>query len=490
MWYNLSFYKYPRLSRDEHTILLNSLIKEKENKKSLNDFVTLGRFDRMTLKKIEMFSKSRQFSDHAKKWHGDYLSVLLYDLDCNTLAFSCDENEALSFEHDSDKNYRFIGCTLFNLSDHISPVNGKQKEALLVLKTLIEEKLNNLRSSATLTSSINFSVLGALGFADLCIIWRANQYTDILSMVSYLQEIACNTENGNIYLFKDFLTTVSINRNVDLEPTVFPSDASTDETGSIDPVLGDVSVFLSLKKGGNIDNLKKEFEGKGINFYSCTGDYDVSFQAPAKDVLPLFLHKGNKYGLLHYHSDFYKANIVNTITYLCSLASNPDSSQTLSETNLETLSEDIFRNSEHFSELVELIPHIENSYSYIPKSGKSNEKCVRQAAKEMFLPSSHFVDDFDALFLDFKNYIFSTHKVGRRLWLAKQFHAVLTLSKALLDTSSLISTEANPQAYDNPDIVENPIVPNDLYPTIKDRKENIRYLMLMCALRWRQFTCT
>lgn len=430
--YKISLFKYPRLSREEHKEFINEIEKTSSENQEQENFITLGRFDRMTIEEIGDITHSRDISTQTKSWRGDYMSILLFDIDRRKrLAIDRDdttlgvehlyevdtkssnirdgEGEPLPVRASSTKKYSFISFTLLSFNERIAVDKGKYSEFLLAVKDRISEFIREY----TKEHNLEFCILGTFGLADICILWLSDQYTYIMNILDDLQKCFVVPElhdDEKVPLFGETVTSISVNRIGDIYESSPESDS----------IKGKASIFVALKCGLKTSDVipqkyrylinSKDAKGTEAQIRTLVGEYDFMVTLSAQEAIQLLCRGGE----LHYASDFYQENILQTYLYLHNdyegrkgrslEIENPDLNCSLLPKNL---------NGDLHKKLNEINQEFQD---------------LRENAKKLFPPQSFFVDELDAFYLDFRNNEASKQKVNRRQVFAEQFLTLITIA--------------------------------------------------------------
>lgn len=416
--YRVNFFKYPRISLEEQKYFLELIRHRKPISDVGENFITFGKFDRMSVEHIQDITRARDIPPSVKMWEGDYTSILLYDINPYSEMFvERDENssgiicigEGQPLAEFRNQPPRFITCTLINFNGIVTSEIKDYRWLLEAAKKEIKEIINTLNNNGTI-GRINACVLGAFGLADLCILSTLDQYVDIIATVNKIQKICCTNQypNGvkNEPLFSDVNTIISVNR--------------TSNEANFDCTKGVANILVSVKGGCSKETLLNAL-GEKIDFenidcaFATLGEYDYMLRINASVAIPLFLKKG----ILHYENAFYVNHILQTHLLL---SEEINLSKSPCETVYNSHEIDITSNS---------IGSISNLYDVLnERLKKINEEYLRlrQSARKLFPPNSYFIDELDAFYLDFRNNEKSTQKICRRIDFAKQFFVLISIA--------------------------------------------------------------
>lgn len=420
--YKISFYKYPRLSAKGQSDFVEELLNDSDQllKSVDRDYITFGRFDRMTIERMSDCSRFRNLSKFAKKWKGDYLSLILYELDEKPMStiLKVTNDGYCNFETRSNgKPFNFVMCSLLSISDNLQAEDNRYREFLTEAKTILEKNIDGIIKRKKCEDAIKYQIFGSLGLSDLCILWVADQYEDVLSVIEKIQMLIVNTGDYKGNLIGDSISTISINRGSEIDHV---------NTGDAD-VKGEALVLISTKNGNDANKIKEVIndykEKTGFSSETClsgvqntSGEYDVIIRTEAKNAIPLFL----KGGPFHFNSDTHINNILQTQVVLCG-NTDKDSSYNLDEekniSEYEKVKHAIERKCNESKNLKDLLHDIEYEFSKLRKEAQTH------------LPlCSSFIDNIDAFYLDFRSIEYSDMNTERRMDFAWQFLSIIRLS--------------------------------------------------------------
>lgn len=442
--YKISLFKYPRLSKYEHEHFLGEIDKSHssvvEREEGQENFITLGRFDRMTIEEIADITHSRDISNQTKSWRGDYMSILLYNIDSNKRLNIVRNKNTQGVEHllevnidstdtengicktvrngaPSNSKYRFISFTLLSFNERIAVDKGDYSKFLLAVK----ENISKYISEYTDNLPVEFCILGTFGLADICILWLSDQYTHIFNILDDLQKcfvISNSPDIEKMPLFGESVTSISVNRIGD-----------NDKPNPVEDIKGKATIFVSLKCGLTAsDRILQDLiqrEGIANSIQSLIGEYDFMLMLEAQKAIELLCRGGE----LHYASDFYKENILQTYMYLHN--DNEIREERLLEIKEENLN-------------CRLLTREENNALYCVLNEINNKfEEFRGNAKKIFPPQSFFVDELDAFYLDFRNNEASKQKLNRKLDFAEQFLNLITIANQKIENILSIRDNQN-----------------------------------------------
>ena len=407
--YKLTYHKFPRFSTKEEHERFESLIHPKERKddaKSVDrDMITLGNFDRLTIEQEHSFTRARDFSLFSRGWNGDRLSLLLYDLGegdaLEELGVQYDGKQKLCYFGGSDA--RFVVMTFFNLSDRLIPVSFDATERL---HRFLLEKMDNISKD----SGVRCALMGCFGMADYCLVTLTDNYAEALKLAEKLKAVQVKNGGKDIFLFSEFYTCVSLNRG---HKALSDLDRPAVLYVATKGVLSAEAFQSAMLKAINDTELSERLAESELQY--VFGEYDLALRAEAQYLIPL-IEKGKPF---HFSSKFYQDTVLRTQIQLLTEPTEKGMSETWE------LPEGFYFLGE--GELVCSFKEIRNLIE--------GDYGLRKQLKRTFPPSSCFVDDFDALYHDFRNYLFSAAKLQRRLDCAYRFYTVLQLIREKVEGS-------------------------------------------------------
>lgn len=405
--YRIELYKFMRIGKQK---LREEIFNDKEYKK----FLAFGEFDRITFERIHQFSKFRNLSEYAKGWIGDRQIHLVFSL-CDTK--KSDKVHIINGEfHEQEGNQAvlsnrlFIGLTILQFKD------DQKRNCNNIEKVLGEYKNNILEIVEEEKPEVKCSIFGTLGTFGLTIIWLADQYTDILEMVTKIK--------GDYPVFLSAYTIFAKNhRN---------SDAGEDKVAAI---KGNAIVRLTLRNSLNKDVTQKlnDLGKPDSGFFHCAGEHDVVSKMKSSNVFTLF-DKGNA---LHYGSEFFKNNVLQSYVQFCedTLISGQEESSEYGGKKDDIVSDDKKSGDESGKDgykSLEELSKIQREY-----------KDLREIFYERFPSTVGMVDTLDLLYGD---YISKVSSESNEMWaydFSRQFLRIMQCLKGFIQNMSDSSMTKN-----------------------------------------------
>lgn len=248
--------------------------------------IVWGNFEYISFKKAKQFNTSTTCT--RKNAHAIVIpNSRVYIYDCsplNTLYFKEDNEQGKGIFKSNEKEYYFIGVSLFNfheniLATYLPEIAIKNGQHLIqtVCKTLIG-KLNQISAY----KDLKFDVFGALNSYDICVICLFNNIGDYIEFVESIQNV--KTHNG-LNLFESSYSMLT-SPFLDGDEEVFLNSkngyANIQITyNSCASFEGIVSyIFHKLKLNGNAKNKGDKLILDEVNVFSTLGEFDIVIQLP------------------------------------------------------------------------------------------------------------------------------------------------------------------------------------------------------------------
>lgn len=406
--YCIGLFKYMRI--DENLEKKEKLIDTRRNIIDFAEentphekFLSYGEFDRIGFERVEKFSKFRDISENFKIWMGDRQTLLAYDILDREYEDAVYYEGGNFFVRKEDKQIQsdqlFLGITILQFK------NSQKNKQSDMRGFLVQCKKNILELVKEERPAVKCSVLGTMGSYGLIIIWLADQYCDVLHMVTRIR----NTDIGNENLVKNRFVD---NKSIFLSAyTIFAQNHrfGLDWDKKIKEIKGEASLHITLKRGLSdkiLDSLKK-WQIENTEIYHSAGEHDVAIRVKSADAFNLFSDGGD----LNSKSDFVSENVLQTNLQLYENIQESDTINFLDVS--EIFNENRNAQDEQLSTLPEL-EEIQNRY-----------KELREKFKGKFPSTAGMVDTLDWLYSD---YIAKISTASNELWVSNfsyQFQAIL-----------------------------------------------------------------
>ncbi len=389
--YSIGLFKFMRI--DENIQKKKMLVESRKNicnrdqDKKHRKFVSFGEFDRIGFEEVHQFSRFRDLSENTKSWIGDRQIHLIYSI-CEKdypdeiyirdgEFYERNENEAVL------SNRLFIGLTILQFK-YSQKENSKDMEKfLLKCKNDILDIKENV--------DVKCAVFGTLGSFGLTIIWLADQYTDILNMVTKIK-----------YKNPIFLSAY----------TIFAQNHKngTDWEKKVSAIKGNAILRLTLKNGVNDEIIDKlnDWKEQKAGIYHSAGEHDVIIRMKSSKVFTAF----DKMEDLYYDSDFFKKHVLQSNVQFCEALSL--SSQLEKSAESDT---DIPGNGSRICKEHEELLLIQDMY-----------KQLRLIFADLFPSTVGMVDTLDLLYGD---YISKISTASNEMWADDFSHQFLEVLRCL-----------------------------------------------------------
>lgn len=308
--YLLNFYKYSPIgkSTEEDDYFKNNLSSEEFVRSMI-----WSTFDRLEVREITEFSQYRMSEYSEKNWVGERQFSMIYEADNKDfpgrLKYTKRSDDKCLFAFDAqDENKAnkllFFGVSMVDLTPEAfdyfysaeSPGETIRKEFLQVTDQIVID-------NAIDQDSICYDVYGTLGGNDLVIIWLANQFKDVVSVIEALRKSTIDKGSKKGVLAN--ISTIMGLRNINQK------DANFNE------IEGNLNIRLTKKEGFDDKQFKEELSKyiniKGVDFETVLGEHDLSFSIPGKNLASGLYKEG---GFIHIRNKIFANNFLQANTEL------------------------------------------------------------------------------------------------------------------------------------------------------------------------------
>lgn len=410
--YKVDLYKYMRIDENlkkSQKLLQNRYCVVDENRKDREPdctFLAFGEFDRIGFEKIERFSRYRDVSLSARTWIGDRQTLLTYEID-GDYSIKYENGNFFHKVMEEDNSWKksehlFVGMTVFQFKYSQKKISDDNRGEYL--KNCKKNIMSLLQESGL---DIWCNVLGILGSFGLVVIYLADQYTDILELITRIRS-------------RDIGKNVSEEESGEPVNSIFLSAytifAQNHENGAewhskINNIKGETILQMTLKKGLDVNAFQSFFSENGIKkiVLHSAGEYD----------LIATMKSSNSFGIcemekdLHYGNELFKTYILQTNMQLCEEKKLADHC----DVKLSECAE--LENQEDSLQDLEKIQHL--------------CKMIREDYAEKFPPTAGMIDTLDLLYND---YISKISTASNEMWVqdfSYQFCSILQCIKKLMD---------------------------------------------------------
>ncbi len=393
--YCISLFKYMRIDEnyDKKKILMEKrkdIIDDEKTEREHEKFLAYGEFDRIGFEKVVKFSRFRDVSEKSKIWIGDRQTLLVYDIPDNLYSDTVFYEEGSFFVREGNNSicseHLFVGITILQFKDSQKKNQTNMNEYLRKCKKGIIELVKQEMPD------IKCSVLGTLSSFGLTIIWLADQYSDVLYMVTKIRntDITNGDYQSNKSVFLSAYTIFAQNHRYGVE-----------WDKKVDSIKGEAVLRITLKKGVSeeiLNNLKKwRIQDKEI--YHSAGEHDVIIRMKSANAFSIFSDTGD----LYIGGEFVKRNVLQTNLQLCEDISEAGGQDFLPYIEQEVKAEKDYIEDENTQGKLSL-PELENI--------QDNYKELRGQFKK-FPSTAGMIDTLDWLYSD---YIAKISTASNEMW--------------------------------------------------------------------------
>lgn len=394
--YSVGLYKYMQVEEgvDKKTYLKE--IRNQTKNQALQDktvhkkFFTFGEFDRIGFEKINRFERFRDIPETGKGWLGDRQTHLIYDIGKEEEELFYRDGDFYELkENKTVKTDRlFLGMTLLQMRLCLKSDYPNMEELLSQCKNTIMNIVHN-----GYKEKVKCAVFGTLGSYGITILWLADQYEDVLKVITEVKNMQLSKgESIQDTIFASAYTIFALNH---LEEEVVQKKFLE--------VKGNTIFRITLKTGINEEINKKIHEWTDQNsncIMHCSGEHDICFNVNSSNILNIFRD-------LDKNTNFSNKYILQTNVQLC---------------------EDVMVKSvEERSKDNELSIYCNDVYEKIPKLRDIRTKydILRTEFEKVFPRTAGMVDSLDLLFSD---YISKVSIASNNMWIkifSHQFYSIL-----------------------------------------------------------------
>lgn len=436
---------------------------DKEFCQHTHTYMTFGDFDRITFNDVNRFSRFFDLDERSKYWLGKHQNVYLYQIKSDPLDennpgprlfpykkgtnikkknpfyndfgfcinYNPDKWYLFSSNYGNDAEYNnseftdrtavfpFLILTQISLSNDILFRIADMGEFLIQLRTRLISLLDPIIDEHC--SEIKYEIYGCLNTSELCILWIAEQYTDVLSLLDELKKMEFDIKGTKGPLF--FTVYSIIGRLLSNSTTVDKSEIEKCKgTAQVDIIVNNTcsgyELLDTLKDLYNDTNNKTILPDKSLfleaieNSCKRVGEHDLSLRVPASMVYDFFNEgdNSNAKGVLKHTA--VREKILGTRVALLHDNSNRFDMLHKGPLVFDSPAVGVELIVEQFTELHEELDPNLNEYSSEGRI-RSLYKKIRKYLKDNFSSHTGSVDTLDMLYTD---YLSNIHESYNAIW--------------------------------------------------------------------------
>lgn len=353
-------------------------------------FFTFGEFDRIGFERIDRFERFRDIPETGKGWLGDRQTHLIFDIgkEKDELFYSNGDFYEIEENKTVKSNRLFLGITLLQMRSSLKTYYPKMEDLLMECKTSIMDIVHN-----EYKGNVKCAVCGTLGSYGLTILWLADQYEDVLKIVTEIRNMQlakCTSKQKSAFL--SAYTIFALNH---LEENV--------QQKKILDVRGNAIIRITLKTGINKEISEKiqEWAGENKDYIThCSGEHDICFNISSSNILKVFDD-------LKVYDILYDKYILQTNVQLCEDVSMD-------------LKKEITDNSSGTNDTIDMIPLL--------KTISEKYHMLRTEFEMEFPSTAGMVDSLDLLFSD---YISKVSIASNNMWFNNFSHQFLSILESI-----------------------------------------------------------
>lgn len=307
--YLLNFYKYSPIEKQnsKDDFCTNNFSSEKFVRSMI-----WSTFDRLEVRDIHNFGQYRVSEYSEKNWVGERQFSMIYEAENEKnpkrLKYVKQKDDKCLFAFDSvekekENKLLFFGISMVDLTpEAYQYFYSQEKSGEMIRKEFLEALDQIVDNNFIDKNGICYDIYGTLGSNDLVIIWLANQFKDIVSMIEALRKSTINLKSKKGIVAN--ISTIMGLRNIK-------------QDNSFENVEGNLNIRLTKKEGYDDKKFKKGLSEyiniDNITFETVLGEHDLSFKIPSK-CLATDLYKEN--GFIHIRNQVFSDNFLQANTEL------------------------------------------------------------------------------------------------------------------------------------------------------------------------------
>lgn len=292
----------------------------------IHTYTAFGNYDRLCFTPVSRFVDYMKRYDNAYRWIGGHKDIMLYPVG------NSGTERHFSFEQINPKQMnlgmvgkhkrRFLIMTMLFVSSEVKEKLTDYHALLKRCNAHVGDMIGKFNRAAGYSEdeSVFGEVYGTFNSAEMCILWGANQFTDVQYLVDQIRYLSIKGHKTQaIPLFASSYTIVSMYQSISeiLEQgpvkggaMIQLASASLRHTSSVDAGRTPRQYLADLE--GN----QEEYPCELYKVEACSGEYDflLNTKPPRLDLFRNDLTPGAQN--LHYKNEYYKAHFSSTTTRL------------------------------------------------------------------------------------------------------------------------------------------------------------------------------
>lgn len=313
--YLMNFFKYAAIDKDnfedDDTMYLNA----HEGEVFVRS-VVWSVFDRIEIREIDSFQKFRLSQYSEKKWVGERQFTLLYEINsgkknlnfkknndkCRFAFHKAYDSEVTEEEQEIDeRKYRFFGISMIDLMPEVHYDFYSQDNSGKVMHDVMREIVDNLcEKNSVSEDKICYELYGTLGENDLVIVWLANEYSDVMTIIEALRMSKIKKTNKSIVAN---VATIMGLRDINNPHILY------------DDVKGHLNIRFTKKGTYDHEVFKKELKEfldyNELEFDTTLGEHDLSLKVSGIELSKKLY---NDSGFIHIRNQTFFDNIIQANT--------------------------------------------------------------------------------------------------------------------------------------------------------------------------------
>lgn len=275
-------------------------------------------FDRIEIREIKTFEEFRLSQYSEKKWVGERQFTLLYEINPQKshLCYKKSEDKCLFSFHKvyednvteidrkrKEEKYRFFGISMIDLAPEVHNDFYVTDQPGVTMYKVMRNIIDELCSKNEIEDDkLCFELYGTLGGNDLVIIWLANEFRDVVTILEALR--MSRIKNSNKSIIANVATIMGLR------------DINNDNI-NYEKIEGQLNIRFTKKGTYNHKEFKKAlslFLGyDNVKFDTTLGEHDLSLRIPGIELTKKIY---NDSGFIHIRNPKFLENIIQANTEL------------------------------------------------------------------------------------------------------------------------------------------------------------------------------